>query len=255
MRYGIILLPGIINPADLAYGDLRVALSDVGSVVLKDLAVYDGEAPPAGYSLETEIDAVLETAEERGFARFHLVGYSAGGAIAAALAARHPERLVSLALLEPAWLGNEGMSENERRAFAEFDNVTALPPEQALPAFARLNLAPGVMPPAPPAGAPPPWMAKRPAGIRAIGSAFRHHRLETAALRKLAAPVLYVLGRLSNPALYAERAERARSLFADFTLEVFEDRHHFDPPQRAEPQRTAELLRAFWQRAEAMDRG
>jgi hypothetical protein len=32
---------------------------------------------------------------------------------------------------------------------------------------------------------------------------------------------------------------------------VFQDRHHFDPPHRAEPQGFAELLRSFWQKAEA----
>ena len=34
----------------------------------------------------------------------------------------------------------------------------------------------------------------------------------------------------------------------DFTLEVFEDRHHFVPPHRAEPERLARMLAAFWSR-------
>ena len=40
---------------------------------------------------------ILRAAEAAGFERFHLVGYSGGGAISAAFAARHPERLLSLA--------------------------------------------------------------------------------------------------------------------------------------------------------------
>jgi hypothetical protein len=126
-----------------------------------------------------------------------------------------------------------------------------LPPEQALGAFVRANLAPGVPPPPPPAGDPPPWMAKRPAGIRAIGNAFRDCDLDTETLRTLPCPVLYVLGGLSNPDLYRRRAGRAHDLFPDFTLEVFEERHHFDPPNRAEPSRFAKLIETFWHDAEA----
>jgi hypothetical protein len=36
----------------------------------------------------------------------------------------------------------------------------------------------------------------------------------------------------------------------DFELEVFEERHHFDPPHRIEPERLAKSLKALWLRAE-----
>ena len=44
-------------------------------------------------------------------------------------------------------------------------------------------------------------------------------------------------------------AQRASAIFPDFTLEVFEDRHHFDPPHRIEPERTAQALRLIWAQA------
>jgi len=44
-------------------------------------------------------------------------------------------------------------------------------------------------------------------------------------------------------------AERARAIFPDLTLDVFDERHHFDPPHRIEPERTARALRAHWARA------
>jgi hypothetical protein len=44
-------------------------------------------------------------------------------------------------------------------------------------------------------------------------------------------------------------AERAGTIFPDMTLEVFAERHHFDPPHRIEPERTATVLRALWERA------
>jgi len=39
--------------------------------------------------------------------------------------------------------------------------------------------------------------------------------------------------------------------FGDFTFEVFEERHHFDPPHRIEPERLARSLHTLWDRAEA----
>jgi hypothetical protein len=36
----------------------------------------------------------------------------------------------------------------------------------------------------------------------------------------------------------------------DFTVETFPERHHFDPPHRAEPDHLANSLLALWQRTE-----
>jgi hypothetical protein len=94
-------------------------------------------------------------------------------------------------------------------------------------------------------------MAKRPAGLQALMVSFERHRLDPDRLRRFRNPVYYALGALSNPNLYAKMAERAGKLFADFTLEVFQDRHHFDPPHRVEPERLARSLRALWERSGA----
>ena len=40
-----------------------------------------------------------------------------------------------------------------------------------------------------------------------------------------------------------EIATRLGTVFPDFELEVFDDRHHFDPPHRIEPARLATSLR------------
>src|SRR5437660_5129964 len=102
-----ILLPGGVMPADLAYAGLIDALGDDVEAIAKDLELYAGPAPPRDYTLDYEIEGVLRTARDAGFERFHLVGYSGGGASSLAFAACHPERLLSLALIEPAWMGNE----------------------------------------------------------------------------------------------------------------------------------------------------
>ena len=247
----MILVPGGILPADLAYGALIEALGDEVDAVAKDLELYAGDAPPEDYTLDQEVAGVLREADARGWDRFHLVGYSAGGAAALSTAARHPGRLLSLALLEPAWAGDWEMSEAERALWQELGKLEALPPDEYIHAFVGLELRPGVEPPAPAPGPPPPWMANRPAGISALIRAFETSGLDRQSLSRFHRPVYYALGGLSNPHLYGELADRLSRAFDDFTLETFDERHHFDPPHRIEPERLARSMRMLWGRAEA----
>jgi pimeloyl-ACP methyl ester carboxylesterase len=246
------MLPGAVLPASLAYEALQEALGDGVNAVAKELEVYAGDRPPPDFTLDLEAAGIVRCAEEVGFDRFHLVGYSGGGASSLAFAAAHPDRLMSLALLEPAWAGNENLGPEETAVWAEFRRIAAYPPEEVMPAFIANQLRPGVEPPAPPPGEPPPWMSLRPAGVGAFIDAFTSGKLDLDALRSFARPVYFALGGLSNPDYYERIAERLSTVFSDFTLEVFEDRHHFDPPHRAEPERVASSLRALWDRAESL---
>jgi pimeloyl-ACP methyl ester carboxylesterase len=248
-RFQAILLPGGVMPAGLAYPGLVRALGTDVDARPKEHELYASSEPPAGWGLETEVEAIRRFADEAGFERFHLVGYSGGGAIAIAFCATYPERLASLALNEPAWTGNEGLSEGERELWHEFDRIMALPPEQMMPEFVRVQLAPGVEPPPTPEGPPPPWMATRPSGLNAFTGAFKRFRLDVERLRTFDCPVLYTIGGRSNPLAVRFPAERLGRIFPDFTLETFEERHHFDPPHRAEPRRYARSLRKLWDRA------
>ena len=69
-------------------------------------------------------------------------------------------------------------------------------------------------------------------------------------LRRFDRPVYFALGGRSNPDDFARIAVRLAGVFSDFTLDVFEDRDHFDPPHRVEPVRLAAALRELWTRAE-----
>ncbi len=249
MRFEAILLPGAVMPADLAYGSVIQALGDDVDAVAKDLEVYAGPEPPEGYTLDNEIDGVLRAADGAGFDRFHLVGYSGGGASSLAFAAKNPERLLSLALLEPAWMGSDELSPDEQEVWQEFDRIASLPPAERMSAFMKMQVAEGVDLPSPPPGQPPPWMAKRPAGINAFLRAFSSTTIDLDALRAFEPPVYFALGDRSNPRYFARMAERADAIFPNFTLEVFDERHHFDPPHRIEPKRMAKALRAHWARA------
>jgi len=248
--YPAILLPGIVLPAEAAFGSLIAALGSDVEAVAKDLEVYAAPEVPEEYGLDVEIAGVLREADTRGWERFHLVGYSGGGAASLALAAAAAERLASLALLEPAWAGWWDVSPAETAVWRELERLERLPHEQFLTSFMRMGLRPGVPLPAPPPGDPPPWMAYRPAGIRAILRAFRNGEVDREALRAFDRPVYFALGALSNPDQYGEIAGRLSRVFRDFELEVFEDRHHFDPPHRLEPERLAASLTRLWRRAE-----
>src|SRR5688572_31954699 len=125
--FRVILLPGVVLPAELAYGALLGVLGAEVEAVAKDLELYATDEPPPDYSLDDEIAGVLREADARGWDRFHLVGYSGGGAAAVAFAARHPERLLSLALLEPAWAGNWELSPAARVLEREYERLDSLP--------------------------------------------------------------------------------------------------------------------------------
>lgn len=181
---------------------------------------------------------------------FHLVGYSGGGASALAFAARHPERLRSLALLEPAWAGNWEWSPAHTELWKNYEALRSLPPDEFMAAFVRLGVRPGVTAGLPTGVGPqPPWMVKRPAGIRAFLRTFETYDLDRAALAAFRQPVYFALGSLSNPDEYGEITERLSKVFPDFHIQVFEGRHHFDPPHSVEPARVATALAKTWRRA------
>jgi pimeloyl-ACP methyl ester carboxylesterase len=246
----VVLLPGGVLPAEPAYAQLLAVLGNRVDAVAKDLEVYAEAQPPPAFHLGIEVDGILREADARGFDRFHLVGYSAGGASSLAFAASHGVRLLSLALLEPAWAGN-ARTPAEEALWRAFRALEPLPPEQFMAGFMRLQLAPGVDPPPAPEGPPPPWMANRPAGLRAFIEAFDRADLDVEALKEFTQPVYFALGGRSNPDYYGRMAARLAGIFPDFTIETFPERHHFDPPHRIEPERLADSLLALWRRAEA----
>ena len=246
----VIMLPGAVMPAEPAYAALIDVLGSGVDARIKDLEVYATEQPPADYSLDSEVGGLLRLADDAGLDSFHAVGYSAGGASVLATVAAASERVRSVALLEPAWAGWTGISEAEAAIWERIRDVMRLPDGELMRSFVEVELAPGVTPPAPPPGPPPDWMRKRPAGLRAILRAFDDADIDPGALRAFDRPVYYALGGLSHPDLYAQIAERLGGLFPDFTLERFEERHHFEPPHRLEPERVARALQALWKRTE-----
>ncbi|MGH3103843.1 MAG: alpha/beta fold hydrolase [Gaiellaceae bacterium] len=248
----VALVPGGVLPGELAYGPLLAALGRDAEPLVKDLELYAGDTPPAGYTLDHEVEGIRRAVDERGFQTFHLVGYSAGGAACLAFVARYPERVRSLALIEPAWIGNNDLSPEEVEDWRELDRMIALPPEEMMREFVSSGTPPGAASPEPAPGPPPPWMAKRPAGLRALIQAFKAFELDHARLREFDGPVYLALGTLSIP-VEERKIERLGRIFANAEIDRYEGRHHFDPPHRAEADRFAGALQRLWSRSGTAD--
>ena len=242
----VILVPGGVNPAAITYGPLLEVLKDEAHVVVKDLEVYAADTPPPDYGLEIEVESIKRSAEAAGFKSFHLVGFSGGGAASLAFIVKYPELVRSLALIEPAWIGNDP---EDAGYWSEMERIMALPPNERMQAFIRAGLRPGVEPPPPSPGPPPPWMAKRPAGLEAMTRAFRAYHLDREDFRHFRRPVYLALGSLSHP-IEENKAKVLTSLFPNIRVEIYEGLHHFNPPQRSEPERFARALRELWAHSE-----
>jgi pimeloyl-ACP methyl ester carboxylesterase len=243
----VILLPGIIAPAAVRYGPLLEELGDV-EAVLKDLEIHADAAPPQDYSIELEVAGIARAADRAGLARFHVLGHSGGGACALAFAAEHPDRVLSLALDEPAT--DFSAEDRAHPRHEQFAAARTLPPAEAIGEFLRLQLAPGVEPPPPPEGPPPPWMASRPAAVGIFEDAILRHRVDPARYEAIRVPVLFTYGGLTHPH-WAEMCDRLARRFPDFEAVRSEGLSHVTPLHQADPERAALLLRAHWARADA----
>ncbi len=248
-RTAVVFVPGGVNPAAITYGELLSALKDSVHPVLKDHELYKGNAPPPGWDLGTEVEAINMTADSAGFSTFHLVGYSGGGAISLAFVLAYGERLRSLALIEPAWIGKSGWTPEEIRYWANEERNSSLAGPDFLREFMRIGLKPGVPLPQP-QGPMPDWMEKRPAGLRAFMAAFKEGDLDHSRLRKFGRPVYVAYG--DQSAVVEEiKARRLSKIFPDCRVEVYQGTHHFAPPQRLQPERFAASMRELWMRGDA----
>ncbi|HEX6487368.1 MAG TPA: alpha/beta hydrolase [Candidatus Dormibacteraeota bacterium] len=248
MTTHVLALPGGVNPAALRYAHLSQALAGEVELHTKDLEVYAGEAPPPDYSVAQEVDALAAFADSLGFERFHLLAYSGGGFVSLAFAGAHPERLLSLALFEPASIpGPPSAEESEfwRRLEAGLAGKTGA---EFMRGFMQLQLKPGVEPPPPPPGPPPPWMSSRPAGLATMMAAFQAHDLDRESFRRCKFPVF--LGYGDQTGVHEElRAGILARLFPDIHIRRFAGVHHFVPPEQIYSPEHVAALKALWSRA------
>jgi pimeloyl-ACP methyl ester carboxylesterase len=162
-----------------------------------------------------------------------------------AYVAAHPDRVLSLALDEPA---SDFSPEARSGLLRDIQALESLPAPERSRAFVVMQLAPGVEPPAPPPGPPPDWMASRPAGTRAFVEALQRCDVLPKDYRGFDQPVYYSYGSLSN-SYWSDMRDRLAACFPDFTSDRYEGLHHFQTSHNREPDRVANALKQLWSRS------
>jgi len=241
-------MPGGVAPAAQRYAPLVAAVGGRAELHLKDLEVYRDQTPPPDYSVDLELAALDRFADSLGLDRFHLVGYSGGGFFSLAYAGTRPERILSLALFEPAMVPGDMTAEERALTDAFRAKLNGLDGAQLMSAFIRAQVKPGVELPPPPAGPPPPWMVKRPAGIAAGMQAFFTYQFDRDRFRVCGFPVYLGYGDLTSGMEVVKAGILAR-LFGDIRVQRYPGIHHFVAPERIYTEEHARALEELWQRA------
>lgn len=182
---------------------------------------------PRDYSVDTESDALAAAIEARfGRAPIDVVAWSYGAAIALDYALDHPERIRTLALVEPPalWVldatgvGDAETAREVTEMRALYTKMTGDVSEEQLASFVR---AAGLVPPgASPSELPqwPSWVAHR-RSLR-TGDATWVHRDDVARLRAFDRPVLLVKGAGSAHFLHRVEDGLAKALPRARTIEL-----------------------------------
>jgi pimeloyl-ACP methyl ester carboxylesterase len=196
------------------------------------------------YTINTLADDVEAVVEHAGFARFHLLGHSMGGAVVQEIALRSPQKLLSLTLHDTSYRFAATRSEAGRK-WATARN--ALAEQQGMTAVANL---PGI-------AKPPPFMPEersaeekeRLARMSIDGFLGCWSALETwdgvkERAHLIAAPTLVVYGALDN--LLVEASKRLATVIPDAQLVEIPEAGH--SPQYERPELFNAALRSHLER-------
>jgi len=227
------------DPAGKATGRFAERVAGFADVRLKELEVW--RLPlQTPYHLAVEVGGVERAARDAGFGRFHLVGFSAGATVAIATAVADPERVLSLAVYEPATIGDDDWDPVEVDWRPAIAAALALPPDQAVAAFRRLLMRPGLDPPRS-RSASPAWDERD----RRLEAMIAKTGLTSTELAAVHAPALSMFGGLSHPRFRA-LAGRMAAVMPRAKVREFAQRSHFSPPHRDAPEELEDVLRQFW---------
>lgn len=217
------------------------SIADRCQVMVTGLRVWGlGLTDP--YDLKTEVAAVEQGAADQGWSRYHLFGFSAGATVALATACANPDAVRTVAVFEPATIGDDDWGPGETRWRHDLGRVRQLAPRQRQPAFRRLLMAPGQRLPSqlPPA---PIWdehTEKLEDMLAAVG-------FHSADLARVTQPVLIMSGALSNPR-FVELAERLVDVLPQPQSVLFQSCSHLVPPHRVAQHQLTDELTKLWSR-------
>jgi pimeloyl-ACP methyl ester carboxylesterase len=160
------------------------------------------QAPPEGYSLRSESEALKNTLAKLGINRINLVGWSHGGEVSLDFALNNPDFIATLTLIEPAawWIARaHGKFLKEEQGFRDvFKSFHNPPTEEDLVGFLNMNglIPPGVAPQQMPRW--PVWNDLKTA-LLSLHTVVEHND-DLARLKRIKdKPVLLVKGKDSTP--------------------------------------------------------
>ncbi len=218
------------------------AVADRCEVVVIGLQVWLTD-PHQPYDLMTEVTAVQRAAQDRGWSRYHLFGFSAGATVAMATARADPDTVCSVALVEPATIGDDDWSPTEKQWRHDLRRVRRLPPDQRQAAFRRLLMAAGEEVPAE-LGPPPLWNSK----TDRLEDLLASIGFGSGDLSDVTQPTLIISGAESNPRFH-QLAGRLVDVLPNATSTTLPNCSHLRPPHRATPAQLEKQLMTLWNRA------
>ena len=182
----------------------------------------------------------------------HLVGFSGGATLALAFVAAHPGRVASLSLVEPAW-SFLPPSDVEADYYERLARALQGPASAERGAFRRLLVRDDVELEPPRRDLVDAAVGREAAGqrtvLRTMTEAMQQHVVAPAALAGFRRRVYVAIGGRSNP-MWRAQGDALAAAFPASRLEVFEERHHLDPPQKSETSRLVAGLRWAWSEAQ-----
>ena len=211
-------------------------------MTLLELRVW-GLAPGDRYDMGVEVAAVAAVAGAAGAGPVHLVGFSAGATVALAAALALGDSVRSVALIEPAFIGDDDWDPSEAAWRAAIGSLRSFGPPEGAGAFREMLMAPGET--APPSRRPVAWDFRDDL-LAAMLSA--DTGLESADLGRIGVPVILVRGGRSA-GRFGLVGRRLAEVCPDFRESLFPDLHHFAPPFREQPEQLGKLLIGFWRAA------
>jgi pimeloyl-ACP methyl ester carboxylesterase len=169
----------------------------------------------------------------------HVVAHSGLAAVSLFIAVKCPERVLTLTLVEPPWIGNDAWGPEEMEYRQQFDALADVESERFWEAFTKV-FAPDAM--EVPRGPAPGVHEFLKAAMMEIWSVYKATPFDRSTLAKIRVPVLLPYGSLSGPRARATANELA-SRFANARTEELAACHHFDLLHVRHEELAASLLR------------
>jgi pimeloyl-ACP methyl ester carboxylesterase len=227
------------TPAERSIELIAPIIGDRAEIVPKPLDVWaDGSL--VSYTLDAEVEAVRRVAAGRRWPRFHIVGFSAGATVALICGRLLAPSVATVALIEPATIGDDDWSPGEADWRARMQAIFELPPAPRNAAFRRAMMHPDE--PVPPPSAPASESNERGLALEQALARTGYASSDWAALTQ---PLLVVTGGRSHPR-FAEVSTRLCEVVPHAAAATFPSLSHLQSPQRHEPERLSALLLELW---------